>query len=138
MTIELLAPLMIRLNGQDRDCQVGDTLSLPEAQAQRLLRKAPGLVRCVDSAPAPPLHPGWFVAYRDRRGVLCGGCDDREHGTVEACRWEGNGWTVSLTDGQRVPLSLIRSVGQTDDAGQIVAAWTVREHGADGNGTILK
>lgn len=90
------------------------------------------------ASPTPPLHPGWLVVYRDRRGVLCGGCVDRPHGTVEACRWEGNGWTVHLTDGQRLPLSLIRSVGQTDDAGQIVAAWTVREHGADGNGTILK
>jgi hypothetical protein len=33
-----------------------------------------------------------------------------------------------------MPLSQVRSVGQTDEAGQIVAAWTVREHGYDGQG----
>jgi len=85
--------------------------------------------------PNPPLQPGWLVAYRDRQGVLCGGCDDRQHGTVQACQWDGNGWTLWLTDGQRMPLSMIRSVGQTDDTGQIVAAWTVREHGYDGEGS---
>lgn len=83
-------------------------------------------------SPMPPLQPGWLVCYRDRRGGLCGGCDDRQHGTVDKCRWEGNEWAVFLTDGQRLPLSIIRSVGQTDDAGRIVAAWTVREHGYDG------
>lgn len=87
------------------------------------------------SEPLPPLPPGWLVAYRNRRGTLCGGCVDREHGTVQECRWEGNGWAVHLTDGQRVPLSLIRAVWQTDDAGQLVAAWTVREHGYDGDGS---
>src|SRR6185295_15603371 len=84
--------------------------------------------------PNPPLQPGWLVAYRDRQGVLCGGCDDRQHGTVQACQWDGNGWTLWLTDGKRMPLSFIRSVGQTDDTGQIVAAWTVREHGYGGEG----
>ncbi len=86
------------------------------------------------AAPTPPLQPGWLVAYQNRAGVLCGGCDDRQHGTVQECRWTGNGWTVELTDGQRLPLSIIRSVGRTDDVGKIVAAWTVREHGFDGEG----
>ena len=84
--------------------------------------------------PAPPLQPGWLVVYRDRRGVLSGGCDDRQHGTVAECRWEENRWMVHLTDEQRLPLSFIRSVGQTNKAGEIVAAWTVREHGFDGQG----
>lgn len=83
-------------------------------------------------SPMPPLQPGWLVCYRDRRGVLCGGCDDRQHGTVDECRWDGKEWTIHLTDGQRLPLFIIRSVGQTDCAGRIVAAWTVREHGYDG------
>jgi hypothetical protein len=86
------------------------------------------------ASPTPPLRPGWLVVYRDQRGVLCGGCDDRQRGTVGACRWEGNGWTVHLTDGQRLPLSLIRSVGKTDEAGQLVSAWTVKAHGYDGTG----
>lgn len=88
--------------------------------------------------PTPPLRPGWLVAYRDRRGTLCGGCDDRTHGTVQACRWDEKGWTVQLTDGQRLPLSIIRSVGRTESTGQIVAAWTVREHGYDGEGPITR
>ena len=37
----------------------------------------------------PPLQPGWLVVYRDRQGVLCGGPDDREHGTVDRCVWNG-------------------------------------------------
>lgn len=85
--------------------------------------------------PAPPLQPGWLVVYRDRRGTLCGGCDDRAHGTVRACQWQDHGWMVSLTDGQSLPLSTIRSVGQTHESGQLLAAWTVREHGYDGEGT---
>jgi hypothetical protein len=84
--------------------------------------------------PAAPLQAGWLVVYRDRQGRLCGGADDREHGTVQACEWGWNGWTVLLTDGQRLPLSLIRSVGQIDQNGKLLAAWTVREHGLDGQG----
>ena len=87
------------------------------------------------TAPTPPLQPGWLVAYRNRTGVLCGGCDGRQHGTVEVCQWDGNGWTVELTDGQRLRLSAIRSVGKTDSAGQVVSAWMVREHGYDGSKT---
>ena len=85
------------------------------------------------ASPTPPLHPGWLVVYRDRRGVLCGGCDDRAHGTVHACRWNEHTWTVWLTDGQQLPLSMVRSVGQTED-GHLVAAWTVWPHGYDGDG----
>jgi hypothetical protein len=84
------------------------------------------------SSVVPPLLPGWLVAYRDRPGVLCGGCDDRDHGTVQACRRDGTGWTVLLTDGQRLALSLVRSVGQTNEEGRLLAAWTVKDHGFDG------
>ena len=87
------------------------------------------------STPPPlvaPLQHGWLVVYRNRKGVLCGGCEDRLHATVQECRWEGNGWVVHLTDGQRLPLPIIRSVAKTDQAGLIVSAWTVREHGYDG------
>jgi hypothetical protein len=116
----------------------GHPVDLPESRALRLLQRAPGKVRAVPppETPAAPLHPGWLVAYRDRRGVLCGGCDDRAHGTVDECRWGGKAWTVILTDGQRLTLPAIRSVGQTDAAGQLVAAWTVKEQGADGQGPI--
>lgn len=83
-------------------------------------------------APAPPLAPGWLVVYRDRQWVLCGGCDDRQHGTVQECRWSGTAWTVHLTDGQQLPLISIRSVGKADSEGTLVAAWSIREHGYDG------
>jgi hypothetical protein len=85
-----------------------------------------------EASPIPPLQPGWLVVYRDRHGVPCGGCDDRRHGTIQECQWEGAAWTVHLTDGQRLPLAGIRSVSKTDGEGKIVAAWTVREHGYDG------
>ena len=84
------------------------------------------------ASPTPPLQPGWLVAYRNRQQLLCGGCDDRQHGTIQECRWDGAAWTVHLTDGQRLSLAGIRSVGKTDGEGELVAAWTVREHGYDG------
>ena len=82
--------------------------------------------------PIPPIRSGWLVAYRDQQGVLCGGCDDRQRGTVRECQWRMGIWTVRLTDGQQLPLANIRSVGQTNGEGKIIAAWTVREHGYDG------
>ena len=76
-----------------------------------------------------PLKAGWLVGYRNQQGALCGGCDDRQHGTVQECRWTAVGWMVHLTDGQRLPLSIIRGVTKPDGT-----AWTVREHGYDGEG----
>lgn len=85
-----------------------------------------------DGVPAAPLQPGWLVVYRDRDYLLCGGCDDRTHGTVQTCQWNGHTWMVVLTDGQQLPLMAIRSVGMTDTSGRVVSAWTVREHGYNG------
>lgn len=87
------------------------------------------------SGPMPPLQTSWIVAYRYRDGRLCGGCDDRAHGTVRGCTWDGSAWRVTLVDGQTLPLAAILSVGKTDAAGSVVAAWTVRTHGYDGEGT---
>lgn len=85
--------------------------------------------------PDAPLQPGWLVVYRDQRGVLCGGYDDRQHGTVRGCTWDGAAWCVTLADGQTLTLAAILSVGKTDAAGHVVAAWTVRTHGYDGGWT---
>ena len=82
----------------------------------------------------PPLSPGWLVVYRDQRGTLRGGVDEREHGTVKECQWQGTGWFVVLISGESLPLSIIRAVGQTNGEGRLVAAWTVREHGLNGLG----
>ena len=78
----------------------------------------------------PLLQPGWRIVYRDHLWRLAGGSDDPEHGTVSACGQD----VVTLTDGQMIPLSLIRSVAAMDCTGRIMGAWTVREHGLDGEG----
>lgn len=88
----------------------------------------------ISPKPLPPILPGWLVTYRDESGKLSGGVEDPDHGTVQECRWDFGRWTVYLTDGQRLPLSRIRGVGKTDEAGQILAAWTTKEHGLDGKG----
>ena len=92
----------------------------------------------IDQAPTPPLHPGWLVVYRDQRGALCGGCDDRQHGTVAECRWSAGAWTVTLTDGQTIPLSRVRSVGAVDHKGRLYGAWEVNTHGYDGEGPVTR
>lgn len=84
--------------------------------------------------PIAPILPGWLVTYLDKAGKLSGGSEDPGHGTVQECRRDAGRWLVYLTDGQRVPLSLIRAVGQMGVHGRICAAYTVREHGYDGNG----
>ena len=84
--------------------------------------------------PTPPILPGWQIVYMDHVWKLAGGSDDPDHGTVDVCRWEGGAWTVHLTDGQQIPLSRIRSVGAVDWKGRCYGAWTVREHGYDGQG----
>ena len=84
--------------------------------------------------PTPPLQAGWRIVYLDSLWKLAGGADDPEHGTVDVCRWEGGAWVVLLTDGQQIPLSRIRSVGAVDHNGRCYGAWTVREHGYDGQG----
>ena len=91
--------------------------------------------------PAPPIEHGWLVTYYSRTPVkidgrwdypLCGGVGDREHGTVTACTWNGKEWLLSLTDGTRLPLRAVRSVGKTDQAGTVISAWIVAAHGFDG------
>lgn len=86
-----------------------------------------------DSGPERPLRPGWFVVYRDAHGRLTGGPDDRVNGTVEACTWDGSTWMVLLTNGDRLRLGKVLAVSKTDGAGRVLAAWTVRAHGYDGN-----
>lgn len=85
-------------------------------------------------AMVPPLSPGWLVVYRGADGLLCGGADDRDNGTMAACVWERGAWTVRLTNGMALPLSVITAVGQTDATGRLGVAWTVKEHGYDGSG----
>ncbi len=91
----------------------------------------------VPATPAvtPPLRPGWRIVYRDHQWRLAGGSDDPNHGTVDVCWREGGVWKVRLTDGQQIPLSRVRSVAAIDATGRCAGAWTVREHGYDGQGS---
>jgi hypothetical protein len=93
-------------------------------------RSAPPLM---DEPPASPLPHHCFVTYIDARGALCGGWDERGTSRVTQCHGTGGNCQVELSDGRRIPLRSIRAVGQTDAAGNLLAAWTVREHGYDGN-----
>lgn len=88
----------------------------------------------VAEPPTAPLVKGWLITYRNRVGQLCGGCDDRLDGTVQECRWDEGHWLVRLTNGATIPLSAITSVAKTDSTGLVLAAWTTREHGYDGEG----
>ena len=90
----------------------------------------------VPATPAvtPPLRPGWRIVYRDHQWRLAGGSDDPDHGTVDVCWREGGVWKVRLTDGQQIPWNRIRSVPAIDATGRCAGAWTVREHGYDGQG----
>jgi len=134
MTLRCLEPLALKFDGRTVQFEPGSVFTVTPAQAARVLAKFPARVEVLTlplDLPEEPLQPGWLVCYRDQRGALCGGCDDRQHGTVEECRWDGKGWTVHLTDGPRLPLSIIRGVTTPDGA-----AWTVREHGYDGEGPV--
>lgn len=107
---------------------------VPEGQPSQATPEHQGPIQ----EPLAPILPGWLVTYRNRQGHLCGGAEDREHGTVRECRWDAAHWMLCLTDGQQMPLSFIRAVGQTDVNGRICTAWTVREHGYDGNGPVSR
>lgn len=132
IVLRVREPLALELDGRAITFDQWACFTVAADQASGLTEQFPTQLEALTLLPDEPLQPGWLVAYRDRQGVLCGGCDDRAHGTVQACQWDEKGWTVHLTDGQRLPLSMIRSIGQTDEAGHLMAAWTVREHGLDG------
>ena len=134
MILQALDVLTIRLDGQVIQLEPGAIFTATSAQAARLLERAPGKLQAITLPPAEPLQPGWIVCYRDRAGRLAGGCDDRQGGTVQSCTWDGSTWTAILTDGQRLRLSAVLSVAKTGQYGQVLAAWSVREHGYDGEG----
>jgi|CXWL01.1.fsa_nt_gi hypothetical protein len=76
--------------------------------------------------PIQPLEVGWLVTCRDERGTL-------RRGSVVSMGCDSGRWTVTLSDGGTLPLSQVESVGVIDGSGKLVSAWTVREHGFDGN-----
>lgn len=84
-----------------------------------------------------PIQPGWLVAYRGPDGKLRGGCDDRAHATVQTGERREAAWTFTLTDGTVLPARAIVSVAQVAQNGRIVAAWTVRNFGLDGERQCL-
>jgi len=132
LLIEASIPLRVRLRSGEVRLRPGHPVRFHDADGRKLLARAPGKVHCV--MPEPPLQSGWLVAYRDAQGRLRGGCDEREAGTVAVCEWNGTGWMIQLTNGDTLPLRRIISVGKMDVDGYVIAAWTVRAHGFDGEG----
>ncbi|MCA9420500.1 MAG: hypothetical protein KC592_05770 [Nitrospira sp.] len=80
----------------------------------------------------PPLKPGWLVAYYDRTKQLRGGPSERDHSTVKTVKLGQNGWLVHLTDGTQLPERAIVSVGKVNQEGKVIAFWSTRYHGLDG------
>ena len=72
------------------------------------------------------------MTYRDQAGKLSGGAAHSSAWDRRTVSLGCRAVDVYLSDGQRVPLSCIRAVGKTDQQGQILEAWTTREHGYDG------
>lgn len=137
VVLRAVEPLTLELGGRAITVDQWAVFTVAADQAVGLLERFPTQLEMLTLPPDPPvepLQPGWLVVYRARDGRLCGGADDRQRGTVKACIWDGGRWTVTLTDGQRLPLSAVLSVGKTDDAGAVLSAWSVREHGYDGEG----
>lgn len=117
---------------QESGPDIPDTLdSLSGVSGSETIRA--GEKNCSTGQPITPLQSGWLVVYRNREGKLCGGSDDRAHGTVSRCDWTPPGWTLWLTDGQQIPLRSVTGVTRTNAAGDLLAAWEVRTHGLDGN-----
>lgn len=121
----------------DRVPKTGSVSVMSVPESGLLPEKLPGQVvatpvRSDDVACHPPLSPGWIVVYRDRTGKLRGGFDERDQGTVQACRWDRKGWVVELTNGETLPASIIRAVGRVNPQGKIIEAWTVASHGLNG------
>lgn len=86
-------------------------------------------------SPISPILVGWIIGWRDRTRGLCGGCDNRERGTVKTAAWGPTGWTFTVSSGESVPLHAIVAVARTDEAGRVLGAWLVRECGPDGKRT---
>ena len=86
--------------------------------------------------PAPPLPLYCFVTYIDSSGRLCGGWDERNACTVRQCHGSGAACQVELSNRDFIPLQAVRAVGQLNAEGRLVAVWTVRDHGYDGNGPV--
>lgn len=84
---------------------------------------------------ASPLPAYCFVAYADSTGKLRGGWEERSSCTVKQCHGLGAACQVELSNGDMIPLRAVRSVGQLNSEGRLVSAWTVKDHGYDGEGS---
>lgn len=74
---------------------------------------------------APPIRPGWVVAYRGRSGLIEGSA------VVSAISGGDCGWTFTLSNGIKLHDTEILSVGAVEN-GRWLGAWTVRDWGLDG------
>lgn len=102
-------------------------VSVPETQ--EATKTSPGA-----PPPVPPLPARCFVTWHDSNGKLCGGWDDRDTSIVKRCHGTGATSQVELSNGKTIPLRSVRAVGQLNAEGRLIAAWTVRAHGYEGEG----
>ena len=132
MIFEALEPLAILMNGDLRRLAPGERVELPQEYGAKLLDRAGGKVRLIETAsePLPPVPPGWHVAYRVN-GQLRGGFPDPAGQVVETAYCPETGWRLILADQTVLPLDRVVSVGKIRN-GRLVAAWVVGAHGYDG------
>ena len=128
-----------------------DMIRVEEAHRQQPLNRAatpelrltisptvPAIDQSTTETEPSPLPRHCFVTYIDGHGRLLGGWDERATSTVKRCHGTGQSCQVELSDGRRIPLRSIRAVGQTNEDGRLLAAWTVRECGLDGTNTTIR
>ena len=101
MTFEVLTPLTVRLEGQERTLRVGEVLTLPEHQSLKLLAKARAKVRRVDGGPCFSCHSTqrWLSIYG---AVICAICHPPADSSTVA-RWVDAEGTANSHDGSERP-----------------------------------
>ena len=82
--------------------------------------------------PISPIQPGWLIVWRDQAGWLRGGDEERARSTVVKSEYGPQGRVFHLSDGTAVPMRAITGVSKTDACGAVVAGWTVRAWGLNG------
>lgn len=89
-------------------------------------------------APDPPPSPlplPCFVTFTDSQGRLRGGWEERATCMVKQCHGVGAHCQAELVNGDKIPLRAVRAVGQLNAEGRLIGAWSVRDHGYDGQKT---
>ena len=116
--------------------QIAKRIMSEQAQTQKPQEQPPTPPAVVPSEPDPVADPSTMfpdlVAWRDELGRLQGGDEDRLKGTVKETVVGSDGFTFIMEDGTRVPERRVVSAARLNAQGKVVAAWSTRAHGIDG------